>query len=308
MSSASSSASDIRADALVLRLAPEPWRPYMRLARLDRPIGTWLLLFPCWWSVALAQATLGEWPDLWLYFLFGVGAVVMRGAGCTINDLFDRDFDAKVARTASRPIPSGQVTPRQALLFLAGQLLLGLVVLLQLSDTAILLGVASLLLVVPYPLMKRITYWPQLWLGLTFNWGTWMGWAAVTDGLAWPPAVLYLAGIFWTLGYDTIYAHQDKEDDVLVGVKSTALKLGRTTKPWMVGFYAMTILLFAVTGWIAGLSWPFYLGVLATALQLAWQIRTLDIDDPQRCLYLFKANRWAGWLLLAGLIAVPLIQ
>ncbi len=250
----------------------------------------------------------GEAPDLRLYLLFGVGALVMRGAGCTVNDLADRDFDAKVARTADRPIASGQVSPRQALAFLAGLLLLGLVILLQLPATAIWLGVGSLLLVFPYPLMKRITYWPQLWLGLTFNWGALMGWAAVTDGLGWPPVLLYLAGIFWTLGYDTIYAHQDKEDDVLVGVKSSALKLGERTRPWLVAFYAASVLLFAASGWAAGLAWPYDLGVAALALQLAWQIRRLDIDAPLLCLRLFQSNRWAGWLLLAGLVAVPFLE
>src|SRR5690606_31563514 len=264
-----------------------------------------LLLFPCWWSIALAQAVRGEWPDLRLYLLFGVGAVVMRGAGCTINDLLDRHYDARVARTAERPIPSGQVSPRQALIFLLFLLLLGLAILLQLSGTTIWLGVASLLLVFPYPLMKRITYWPQLWLGLTFNWGALMGWAAVTDGLAWPPLVLYLAGIFWTLGYDTIYAHQDKEDDALIGVKSTALKFGARTRPWLIGFYAAATALFAAAGWLA---WPCYLGVLALGLEVAWQVRLLDIDDPKRCLDLFRSNRWAGWLLLAGLVLVPLVE
>lgn len=311
MSSASpsrpSGASDIRADALVLRLAPASWRPYLRLARLDRPIGTWLLLFPCWWSLALAQAALGQAPDLWLYALFGVGAVVMRAAGCTVNDLLDRKFDAMVARTADRPIASGQVSPRRALAFLAALLLLGLAILLQLSGTAIWLGIASLLLVFPYPLMKRITYWPQLWLGLTFNWGALMGWAAVTDDLAWPPLLLYAAGIFWTLGYDTIYAHQDKEDDVLIGVKSSALKLGARTRPWLIVFYGVATLLLGAAGWAAGLAWPFYLGLAAVAGQLAWQVRRLDIDDPQRCLLLFRSNRWAGWLLLAGLLAVPVL-
>ncbi|MEX0758948.1 MAG: 4-hydroxybenzoate octaprenyltransferase [Tistlia sp.] len=305
-SGAPSGASDIRADAPVLRLAPEGWRPYLRLARLDRPIGTWLLLFPCWWSIALAQASLGQAPDLWLYLLFGVGAMVMRGAGCTVNDLLDRHYDARVARTAERPIPSGQVSPRQALAFLAGLLLLGLAILLQLSEAAAWLGLASLLLVFPYPLMKRITYWPQLWLGLTFNWGALMGWAAVTGSLDWPPVLLYLAGIFWTLGYDTIYAHQDKEDDALIGVKSSALKLGTRTRPWLVGFYAAALLLFAAAGGAAGLAWPFYLGLLGVAAQLAWQVRRLEIDDPRRCLLLFRSNRWTGWLLLAGLLAAPL--
>ncbi len=312
MSSSSRTASDIRGDALVLRVAPAAWRPYLRLARLDRPIGTWLLLLPCWWSIALAQGAAGAGgvraPDLWLYLLFGVGAVVMRGAGCTVNDLLDREYDAKVARTAERPIPSGQVSPRQALAFLALLLLIGLAVLVQLSWTAIWLGVASLLLVFPYPLMKRITYWPQLWLGLTFNWGALVGWAAVTDSLGWAPLLLYLGGIFWTLGYDTIYAHMDKDDDVLIGVKSSALKLGARTRPWLVVFYAAATLLFAAALWRADLAWPAWLGLAGLALQFAWQVARLAIDDPARCLLLFRSNRWAGLLLLAGLLAVPLAQ
>jgi len=220
---------DIPVECWIDRRLPAAWRPYCRLMRLDRPIGTWLLLFPCWWSAALAAE---GWPDLWLFALFAIGAVVMRGAGCTVNDWADRDFDGKVARTAARPIPSGAVSPRQALIFLVAQLLVGLLVLLQLNWFAIGVGAASLLLVFPYPFMKRITYWPQAWLGLTFNWGALVGWAAVRGDLTLAPVLLYIAGVFWTLGYDTIYAHQDKEDDILVGVKSTALALGENTVAW----------------------------------------------------------------------------
>jgi 4-hydroxybenzoate polyprenyltransferase len=302
-----SSASDIRRDNWVDRWAPGPWRPYLRLARVDRPIGTWLLLFPCWWSIALAAAWQGDAPPWPLFLLVALGALVMRGAGCTVNDILDRDFDAKVARTATRPLPSGDVSLRQALLFLAALLTIGLVILLQLPPTAILLGVASLALVFPYPLMKRITYWPQLWLGLTFNWGALLGWAAVTDGLAWAPLLLYLGGIAWTLGYDTIYAHQDKEDDALVGVRSTALRLGAATRAWLIGFYGATLLLYAAAGAVAGLSPLYYVAVLACGLHFAWQIASLDIDDAQNCLARFRSNRWIGWLLLSGILLPPLV-
>ena len=296
-------ASDIRGDHWTLRLAPGALRPYLRLARVDRPIGTWLLLFPCWWGVGLAAAAAGAWPN-WLYLLlFGIGALVMRGAGCTYNDLVDRDFDAKVARTATRPIPGGEVSPRQAVAFMGLQMLIGLAVLLQFNRFAVLLGLASLVLVFTYPFMKRITYWPQAWLGLTFNWGALMGWAVIEGRLALPAVLLYAAGIAWTLGYDTIYAHQDKEDDALIGVKSTALKLGTATKPWLVGFYALTVVLLAAAGLAAGLGPPYLAACVAVALHLGWQVRTLDIDDPKNCLARFHSNRWVGWLLFAGFLA-----
>jgi 4-hydroxybenzoate polyprenyltransferase len=227
----------------------------------------------------------------------------MRGAGCTYNDLVDRDIDARVARTASRPIPSGEVSPRQAVIFIAVLLVLGLLVLVQMNPFAIALGAGSLALIAVYPFLKRFTYWPQAWLGLTFNWGALLGWAAVTGGLALPPLLLYAAGIAWTLGYDTIYAHQDKEDDALVGVKSTALRLAGATKPWLAAFYGLTVLLLAAVGLAAGMAWPFYAGIAAVAVHFAWQIASLDIDDPGNCLVRFKANRYVGWLLLAGIVA-----
>ncbi|MFN4283025.1 MAG: 4-hydroxybenzoate octaprenyltransferase [Alphaproteobacteria bacterium] len=288
----------------LLRWLPRAWRPYARLARLDRPIGTWLLLFPCWWGLALAgTGDHGADGLLWLGVIFAVGAVVMRGAGCTINDILDRDFDAKVARTAQRPIPSGAVSVRAAWIFLAGELLVGLAVLLALHPFAWALGVASLALVFTYPLMKRVTYWPQAVLGLAFNWGALMGYAAATGTLAWSAVLLYTAGICWTLGYDTIYAHQDKDDDALIGVKSTALKFGAATRPWLFGFYAATILLAALAGAREGLAWPFYALLAVAGAQLLWQAAKVDIDDAADCLAKFRSNRWFGWLLLAALIA-----
>jgi len=223
------SASDIPPQSWIDRVPGEGLRPYLRLARLDRPIGTWLLLLPCWWATAMAAP---GWPDPWFLGLFAVGALVMRGAGCTVNDIADREFDKKVARTAGRPIASGQVSVAQALAFLALQLGIGLAVLLQFNGYTVILGVSSLALVAIYPFAKRVTYWPQFVLGLTFNWGALVGWAAVTGGLEAPAVLLYAAGILWTMGYDTIYAHQDKEDDVLIGVKSTALKFGAATGSW----------------------------------------------------------------------------
>jgi 4-hydroxybenzoate polyprenyltransferase len=291
---------DIPVDNWIDRRVPAPIRPYLRLMRLDRPIGTWLLLFPGWWSIALAS---DRWPDWRLMALFALGAVVMRGAGCTVNDIADHDFDARVARTAARPIPSGAISLKQATAFLALQLVIGLVILLQLDRAAVVLGAASLFLVFSYPFMKRITYWPQAWLGLTFNWGALLGWAAVTDRLDWAPAILYAAGLFWTLGYDTIYAHQDKEDDALIGVKSTALRLGDATPGWLVGFYGLTLAGIAAAGWSAGLGWPFYVVLAAAGVQLAWQIKTVCIDDAANCLSRFKSNRLFGWLVLGGVIA-----
>ena len=298
--------SDIRSGDWVDRLLPAGLAPYARLTRLDRPIGTWLLLFPCWWGALLAWAAdpaRGAVPDLRLLLLFAFGAVVMRGAGCTINDMVDRDYDGRVARTATRPIPSGALSLRRAFAFLLLQLLLGAAVLFSLQPAAVWIGLASLPLIVTYPFMKRITYWPQAFLGLTFNWGALVGWAAVAGDLAAPALLLYAAGIAWTLGYDTIYAHQDKEDDALIGVKSTALLFGARTRPWLAGFYAVTILILGAAGWAAGLAWPFHAGLGAAALQLAWQVRSVRLDSPGDCLAKFKSNRWFGWLVAAALLA-----
>jgi 4-hydroxybenzoate polyprenyltransferase len=304
---------DMPAQGWVDRLLPAALRPYAKLMRLDRPIGTWLLLWPCWWSLVWAldraPSGAGEWLRLgFFYLLFGLGAVVMRGAGCTYNDIVDRDFDARVERTRTRPIPSGLVTVRGAVIFMLLQLLVGLAILLQFNWFAVALGAASLVLVFTYPLMKRITYWPQVVLGLAFNWGALLGWAAVTGTLGWAPLLLYLGGIAWTLGYDTIYAHQDKEDDILIGVKSTALKLGANTRPWLWIFYAVAVAFFAAAGAADGLGWPFYLALAVGTAQLAWQVAGVDLDDAADCLVKFKSNRWFGWILVAGLFADLLLR
>ncbi|MBN9008726.1 MAG: 4-hydroxybenzoate octaprenyltransferase [Rhizobiales bacterium] len=285
------------------RLLPEGARPYARLARYDRPIGWWLLLWPCWWSAALAADAAGRaYPDPWHLVLFLVGAIAMRGAGCTYNDIVDRDIDMSVARTRARPIPSGQVTVGQAKAFLLAQALLGLVVLLMFNRFTILLGILSLATVAIYPFMKRITDWPQVSLGLAFSWGALMGWAAVFGALDWAPILLYVGAILWTIGYDTIYAHQDKEDDAIVGVRSTALLFGERTKPWLAGFYAGATVLFALAFRLAGTGWLAYLGLALGALHLAWQVRSLDIRDPENCLRLFRSNRDYGWIVFAGLV------
>lgn len=293
-------ASDIPVGSWIDRHAPAWARPYLRLMRLDRPIGTWLLLFPCWWSVALASPAL---PDLHAMALFAVGALIMRGAGCTVNDIADRNFDAQVARTADRPIASGQITVFRAIVFLGLELLAGLVVLLQFNRTTVELGILSLALVAIYPFSKRVTYWPQAILGLTFNWGALIGWTAVRGTLDAPALVLYAACFFWTMGYDTIYAHQDKEDDILIGVKSTALKLGENTRPWLFVFYGLTVLLTGIAGWLAALAWPFYVGLALVAAHLLRQAAKVDIGNPHQCLATFKSNRTVGWLLLGALIA-----
>ncbi|HEY5211128.1 MAG TPA: 4-hydroxybenzoate octaprenyltransferase [Stellaceae bacterium] len=294
--------SDIGHGDLTDRYAPAAWRPYIRLARLDRPIGTWLLLFPGWWAIAMA-APAGGWPDWRLIILFGIGALVMRGAGCTLNDIIDRDVDARVARTRTRPIPSGAVSPKQAAIFLAVLLAIGAGILLTMNRLAIELGVLVLVLVATYPLMKRITYWPQFFLGLNFNWGALLGWAAATGTLSVPAFLLYAGGIAWTLGYDTIYAHQDKEDDVLIGVKSSALALGGRTRPFLFGFYIVALILWVAAGGAAHLAWPYYLGLALAGAQLCWQAAMVDLSRPEDCLAKFKSNRWAAWLILFGIVA-----
>jgi 4-hydroxybenzoate polyprenyltransferase len=286
------------------RWAPAAVKPYARLARFDRPIGAWLLLFPAWWSQALAELALGHsYPNPWYLALFLIGAFVMRGAGCTYNDIVDRDFDARVARTAARPIPSGQVSVKAAAVFLVALCLTGLAVLLQFNAFTVVLGASSLLLIAAYPFAKRFTFWPQAVLGLTFKWGALVGWAAVTGALALPAVVLYAGSVLWTIGYDTIYAHQDKEDDLMVGVKSTALRFGAATRRWVAAFYAGAVILWGTAGWLAGAGAFSLLALALAAVQLGWQLSTLDIDDPANCLHRFKSNRLIGWLLLGGLAA-----
>lgn len=277
------------------RIAPHPTRPYLRLARADRPIGMWLLMFPCWWSLALAELTMERaFPNLASLALFALGAFVMRGAGCAYNDWVDRDFDARVARTANRPIPSGQVTPDAALVFACSLSLIGLGVLLQFNWFTVLLGASSLLLVAVYPFMKRFTNWPQLVLGLVFNWGALVGWASVKGTLALPALLLYTGAVMWTIGYDTIYAHQDADDDAFLGLKSTALRFGEETVNWVGGFYAGAILLWTLAGYWAGAHLVFYFGIALISLQMAWQVSTLDIKDAANCLRRFRSNRDVG--------------
>jgi 4-hydroxybenzoate polyprenyltransferase len=282
---------------------PPRVQPYLRLMRLDRPIGTWLLYWPCVLGLVLG-AMAGDRPfsslrDWWLIVLFGAGSIVMRGAGCTYNDIVDRDIDAKVARTRTRPIPSGAVSVKQAWLFLAAQCFVGLAILLQLNLTAIALGASSLLLVAAYPFMKRITWWPQAWLGLTFNWGALLGFAAVAGSIDLADAMLYAGLFFWTLGYDTIYAHQDKDDDALIGVKSTARLLGKRSADWILGFYALAFILVVAAGFTEHAGWTFTFLMLAAGVHFLWQVRTLDVDSAERCLTLFRSNRDAG-ALMAG--------
>jgi 4-hydroxybenzoate polyprenyltransferase len=298
------SVADAAPENWVDRLAPAGMRPYLRLARLDRPIGTWLLLWPCWWGVALAAPHAGRrFPDLMLMVLFAAGAILMRGAGCTYNDIVDREFDAQVARTRERPIPSGAVSVRQAWRFAAILALASFVIFLCFNDYTKLLGVLSLALVAVYPFAKRVTFWPQAVLGLAFNWGALMGFSADTGALAPPAVILYAAGFFWTLGYDTIYAHQDKEDDALIGVKSTALRLGRRTKSYLWIFYGVSLLLLILAGLSGGLGFGFWPLLIPVGAHLAYQIVMLDIDDPDSCLKLFRANREAGGLVFLALFA-----
>ena len=282
---------DIRSGGWVARL-PQAWRPYALLMRLDRPIGSWLLFLPGLWAFAMVAP---DWRQgLWLTALFGLGAVLMRGAGCVVNDLWDRDLDRQVERTAGRPLASGALRARHALVFLALVLAVALLILLQLNRTAQVLGVASLIPVVLYPLAKRVTDWPQAVLGVIFSWAAPMGYAAVTGGLDAAAFALWAAGFFWILGYDTIYAHQDREDDALVGIRSSALRLGDKTRPFLILCYGLTMSLLVLAGWLAGLTPWYLLGLALPGAMLARQVMQLDIADPALCLRLFKANRDVG--------------
>ncbi len=286
------------------RSAPEAWRPYLRLARADRPIGVWLLLWPCWWSLGLAAVASGDAvPDPWFMVLFAIGAVVMRSAGCIYNDIIDRDYDARVARTRSRPLASGQITLLQAYLFMTALCLTGLVVLLQFNQQTVVLGMASLGIVAVYPFMKRFTNWPQLVLGLAFSWGALMGWCATFASLDVPALLLYAGTIAWTVGYDTIYAHQDREDDALLGLKSSALALGSTTRPWLALIYGLALAAILGAGVTVGAGPVFLAGMAVGAGHLAWQVLTLDVDDAGNCLTRFRANRTFGLIVFVALVA-----
>lgn len=282
---------------------PPKLRDLALLARWDRPIGTWLLLLPCWWGVALAAAV----PDPWLFLVFAIGAVAMRGAGCTVNDLVDRKFDRLVERTRNRPLAAGRITAVGALAFFFVQSLFGLWVLTQLPIQAAGIALLSIPLIFIYPFMKRITWWPQAFLGITFNWGALVGWTAVTGSLELPAILLYASGFFWTLGYDTVYAHQDKDDDILVGVKSTALRLGDQSRFWIGVFFTLTILLLAAAMWSAGFAWPTQALLLVPAAMLAWQVATVDFDDRTSCLRHFRFHRDVGLAVLLVLLVGRLI-
>jgi 4-hydroxybenzoate polyprenyltransferase len=282
---------DIVATGLAARL-PAGWRPYFLLARLDRPIGTWLLFLPGLWGILLAGPPPGV--ALRLLALFGIGALAMRAAGCVVNDWWDRDIDRQVARTAGRPLASGAISPRQALVFLFFLLLTALLVLLQLNLMCWALGVSSLLLVALYPLAKRVTWWPQLAMGFTFGFGAPMGYAAGTGRIDPALAALYAAAILWDLGFDTIYGHQDREDDALVGVRSTSRLFGEHTAPFLAACYAGTVAMLALAGWLRGLGWWFYPMLMVPGALLARQVVALDIHDPAKCLRLFRANREVG--------------
>ena len=285
------------------RHAPERLRPWLKLGRFDRPAGIWLLMLPGWQGIALAAAEQGRWPNPLLLLAVFVGAALMRAAGCAFNDIVDRDFDAQVARTAMRPIPAGLITVKQAWMFLVGCSLVSFLILICLGWTAILLGVLSLGLVAAYPFMKRITWWPQAWLGLTFNWGALLGYAAAVGHLSWSAALLYASGIFWTLGYDTIYAIQDIEDDALAGIKSSTRRLGRHVKLGVAGFYAASVALVVAAAWTGGLGPLFLPFAGAFALHLSRQAAAIRVEDGPGALKLFKSNAVAGMLVVLGLAA-----
>lgn len=300
---------DAPKDNWVDRFAPAWARPYLRLARLDRPIGTWLLLFPCLWSAELAAIAMDQpSADLGSLLLFAIGALVMRGAGCAYNDYVDREYDAKVQRTQSRPIPSGQVTPRAALVFTCLLSFIGLAVLISFNTFTIFLAIASLALVAIYPFMKRFTYWPQAVLGLTFNWGALVGWAAEAGSLALAPVLLYFGAFCWTIAYDTIYAHQDAEDDLSLGLKSTALRFGEASPKWVAAFFVWAVALWAAAALLAGAGLITFAGLAFIAFHFAWQVVTLNIHDGANCLARFRSNRTVGFVLFATLAVDALVS
>ena len=296
---------DLQIGNWVDRYIPKPFQPYARLMRLDRPIGTWLLLWPCLWSLALASP---DFPDLLYVVYFAIGALIMRGAGCVINDIYDRDLDKRVERTCTRPLAVGQVELLPAILFACLLLLIGLLVLVQFSSMTILWGVASLGLVLVYPLAKRFTYWPQLVLGLAFNWGALLAWVAVKGQIELPAVLLYIGGIFWTLGYDTIYAHQDKKDDMMVGIKSLALYLGENSRGWISAFYALFIFFIALAAYMSKVGMLFYLFFPAALIHVVWQVASWKMDDPSNCLARFRSNRDIGLIIFLALLAGRLVS
>ena len=286
------------------RWAPKSWRPYLRLGRFDRPIGAWLLLFPCWWSQTLAQIAAGEtFLNFGYLVLFAIGALSMRAAGCAYNDYIDRDIDAKVHRTANRPIPSGRVSPEAALVFVAAMACIGLAVLLNFNWFTIWLAISSLLIVAAYPFAKRVIPYPQLVLGFAFSWGALVGWAAVKGSLGLPALALFTGCVFWTIGYDTIYAHQDKEDDALLGLGSTALKFGDNTVSTVGALYGLAAIFWLVAGALAGAHLVYFLAVALVFLQMSWQVATLDVDNSANCLRRFQSNRDVGVAVFLGLVA-----
>lgn len=292
---------DAGAQNWVDRYAPAGLLPYFRLARADRPIGFFLLALPCFWAVALAGRSIDEpYPDPCLLLLFAIGAIVMRAAGCTYNDIVDRDIDAAVERTRSRPLPSGQVSVTAAVIFMLALCLVGLAVLLSLNNFSFWLGLGAIPIVALYPFVKRISNWPQAVLGLAFNWGALVGWTAVLGRLDLAPLLLYAGAVAWTVGYDTIYAHQDREDDDLIGMKSTALKFGTATKPWLSLFYGLAWLAMLGAGLLAGSGIVFLIGIALAGAQLAWQVMTLDIDDAGNCLTRFRSNREFGVIIFVA--------
>ncbi|XP_060527434.1 4-hydroxybenzoate polyprenyltransferase, mitochondrial [Cylas formicarius] len=287
--------------------APQKIKPYLKLIRLDKPTGTWLLFWPCSWGIASA-AIPGCFPDPYMLVLFGTGALIMRGAGCTINDMWDRDIDSKVQRTRDRPLVNNDVTLKQSFIFLGGQLSLGLGVLLQLNWYSVFLGASSLVLVATYPLMKRYTYWPQLMLGFTFNWGALLGYSAVKGYLDASCVPLYLAGVCWTIVYDTIYAHQDKTEDLRIGIKSTAIKFDQHTKEWLSGFSATMVANLLLSGYLAAQTWPYYAAVGVAASHLAHQIATLDVASVKDCSQKFASSARIGSFLFAGIVLGNLLK
>ncbi len=286
------------------RYAPVALRPYLRLGRFDRPIGGWLLLFPCWWSQTLAEIGSGKpYPRLDYLLLFAIGAFVMRASGCAFNDYVDRDIDAKVQRTAKRPLPSGQISPAMALVFVVATALIGLAVLLQFNTFTIFLAILSLPVVAAYPFAKRVTPFPQFVLGMVFSWGALVGWASIKGSLGVPAIILFAGGVLWTVGYDTIYAHQDKEDDALLGLGSTALNFGEDTVSYVGVLYLSAVALWLLAGAMAGMHLIYYLALTLVFLQMSWQVSTLAIDDPVNCLRRFRSNRDVGIAVFLGLVA-----